>query len=578
MEHTTPHEPHEHKTEAQLSHILDKLHRHEHDHNPLTRAVEGTGDAHELPNQLNYHYPFPLDAEKQAALQDGYVEALTLLKATQGVPTEETALLKERLERNTQIRLDLLRYNTDNFRPLDHTDESTPFLTFTDITGAGYFRYETPEDFEKGMLRAAGWAHWVDAAISTMEEGAQKGETTPSAVAIATHDHLAMIKNGMFEGFLAPLQQAEAIPTSLQKQYEQAMRNAAQNYEKLSQYVSERYIPAARSDERPGLKYLDTGLEQYQRILRYWTSEQLHPETLFRYAQEQYQKHEAELTALSAELGFRGAAALIAAIQKNHQFHSFSSAAEMHGAYTTITDIAMEQLPRLFKTLPQQYPEIRLTKALPGANIAKYVMPSRDGQRAGGIHVAVDDPTTYPAARILGLALHEGVPGHHLQLSLQSENSKHPYLQASVRHPAYRESWAQYAESLVHELGIPVHPYEHAAMIATKLLIARGVMLDVGLHYYGWSIAEAKQKKLAMHGNDDRQTHYEILRYLAWPGQISAYLFDGVFRELRHHAETELGSQFDVREFHDAVLQHGEMPLDLLPAHLHAWTNKQKTH
>lgn len=579
----------EDKANIILAGQFDMLQKVESMHNPLAAAISGE-QVSEFPNQVNYHYPFPLEEDKRRVLLDAYATAHEELTYRPGV-SHRFVTAAERLRRSLEVRIDMLRHNTDPLRPINHTDISPPDTALQDFTGHGLFRFLQPDDFEASSMRARSWNEWVDTAIEYMEEGIARGEAQPSAIAKATARRLIgivsddqLLQKLMKPAYSSPIEieadtlglavSHKRLPLKSYQGYKQSMQQVIGGYQKLRSYVTDRYVPASRSDDTPGLYHVDNGQEQYQRILRYWMGQSVRADDILEYAQAQYVESAAKLTQIASRFGLPDAGSVIRMLKHDKQYHTFQTHDQIKAAYSLVVDQQWDSLPILFRYWdPDSKPDIYVTTAVSkGAEIAKHEVPSADGRRKGRIFITVADPEEYSTTNMRRIALHEGVPGHHLQMTLQSEGAVHPYMLDSVRHPAYRESWAVYAQSIGDEMTLPITDADRASVLANDLVIARAVILDIGLHDRGWSIERAKLERRAMHGTEGKDVeHYDILRYGAWPGQAVNYLFSNIFRGLRQQAHQELGDTFDVRTFHNVVLEAGEMPFDMLQQHVSTW-------
>jgi prolyl oligopeptidase len=181
-----------------------------------------------------------------------------------------------------------------------------------------------------------------------------------------------------------------------------------------------------------------------------------------------------------------------------------------------------------------------------------------------------------PKWEMEALSLHESVPGHHLQISLAQEMENVPEFRRHIGYSAFVEGWALYAESLGNDLGMYKDPYSKFGQLSYEMWRAVRLVVDTGMHSQGWTRQQAIDFFRANTGKTDQDITVEVDRYIVWPGQALAYKLGQLkIRELRTHAEKTLGNGFEIRSFHDAVLEEGAMPLDILEAHMNAWLAKQ---
>ncbi|MHB8764509.1 MAG: DUF885 domain-containing protein, partial [Deferrisomatales bacterium] len=208
---------------------------------------------------------------------------------------------------------------------------------------------------------------------------------------------------------------------------------------------------------------------------------------------------------------------------------------------------------------------------------AYYEAGSLEAGRPGYFFANTYDLASRPRWEMEALTLHEAVPGHHLQISLAREEERAPWFRKHGSSTAYVEGWALYAESLGDEMGFYRDPYARFGRLAFELWRAIRLVVDTGLHALGWSRQQAIEYGRTTSGKGDREIVVEVDRYLVWPGQALAYKIGELrLQELRARAARELGERFDLRVFHDRVLEGGALPLDVLEARIDAWIAAEK--
>ena len=236
-------------------------------------------------------------------------------------------------------------------------------------------------------------------------------------------------------------------------------------------------------------------------------------------------------------------------------------------------------LPSLFKTLPRTPYGIREVPdyIAPKTTTAYYMPPAGDGTKAGFYYVNTYDLKSRPLYGVQALSLHEAVPGHHLQLALQQELAM-PNFRKFGGFTAFIEGWALYSERLGLEVGFYEDPYDDFGRLTYEIWRACRLVVDTGIHYFGWTRAQAIEFMEQNSGLSKHNIRAEVDRYISWPGQALAYKTGELkIRELRNRAETELGDEFDVREFHEAVLSQGAVPLDVLETQVEAYIRSAAT-
>jgi uncharacterized protein (DUF885 family) len=244
----------------------------------------------------------------------------------------------------------------------------------------------------------------------------------------------------------------------------------------------------------------------------------------------------------------------------------------MLAAYRDIAKRIDPELPRLFRELPRQPYGVRAMAKEQGDNVEHYLPGAQDGSRAGYFMANTNDLHRVPRWDMPDLVLHEAMPGHHLQFARASEMNNLPDFRRNNFLPAYAEGWALYAESLGDQLGVLDDPYDKYGQLNGEIWRASRLVIDTGMHALGWSRERAQQYLRDHTGLTEREIVAEVDRYIVWPGQATAYKV-GQLRivALRDHARQVLGDRFDLREFHNVVLDGGAVPLSVLDTTVESW-------
>ena len=295
---------------------------------------------------------------------------------------------------------------------------------------------------------------------------------------------------------------------------------------------------------------------------------------------QEVERIQAEMLQVVQQVGFQGSlTAFIEFLRTDPRFYVNEPAALLKETSYVLKRMDGE-LPRLFKTLPRLPYGIRPIPdfSAPGNTAAYYFPGTGDGCRAGMYYVNTDDLKSRPLYEIEALSLHEAVPGHHLQIAMQQELSDLPNFRRQVFFTAYVEGWALYAERLGLEAGFYTDPYSNFGRLSYEMWRACRLVVDTGMHVLGWS----RQQAIDFMAENTSSTMLNIInevdRYIAWPGQALAYKIGELkIRELRKRAETALGSQFDLREFHDVILLSGSVPLDILENRVTSWIGQVRS-
>jgi len=379
----------------------------------------------------------------------------------------------------------------------------------------------------------------------------------------------------------APLEGKE-VDAELKQQVEQGIENCFKgSLRGLLNFIEEFYSERVRDD--PGCKSLRNGVDVYAQCLRFHT-------TTAKTAQEIHDLGLQEVARIEARfqhevldiLGFKGTFTEFAGSLKKDPTFFYTSEEELLAGYRALVEKITARLPEFFGKLPKMPLEV-VSKT--GGPAAYYFAGTPDGKRPGRFYVNVSRLHERAKYEMPALALHEGVPGHHLQGALALENEELPrflryiedrrYEFCPSRRPlytAYLEGWALYCERLGEEMGMYTSPQELFGRFSVEMMRAVRLVVDTGIHHFGWNVEKAAaymEEKTGMAGSECSS---ECHRYAAWPGQACGYKIGQLaIEECRQRAEAALGSGFDLRAFHDLVLGAGPLPLDVLGQRVDAW-------
>jgi uncharacterized protein (DUF885 family) len=287
----------------------------------------------------------------------------------------------------------------------------------------------------------------------------------------------------------------------------------------------------------------------------------------------------AEMNAVREQVGFEGdLKAFFEHLQTDDRFY-FKTEDEALQAYRDVQQKINPLLPKLFDIFPKADYEVRPVEAFRAESHAgaSYQSPTPDGSRPGVFYLNTFNLKAQPNFLVETLSIHEASPGHHFQISIQQEVESLPAFRRFGGYTAYAEGWALYAESLGKELGLFTDPYQWYGRLSDEQLRAMRLVVDTGLHYYGWSRQQAIDYMLANSSMAESDVVAEVERYIVIPGQALAYkVGQRVIRELRTEAEAELGDRFDVRAFHRQVLVDGALPMGVLQTKIREWIAAEK--
>ncbi len=357
----------------------------------------------------------------------------------------------------------------------------------------------------------------------------------------------------------------------IEKQGATIIRDAIMpGYRELLKVYLDEYIPHCRTTA--GIVSVHGGLAYYEYLLRFFTTTDMNPTEIHELGMSEMARIQVEMETIKDKTGFRGdLQSFFAELRTNPRFFA-KSEKELLGQTALIAKTAEGELPRFFTRLPRGTYNI---KAAPGT--AAYYMPSTgDGTTPGSYFIGTGDLDAQPLYGLTALTLHEGVPGHHLQTALAFELDL-PDFRRHIYHSAYGEGWGLYSERLGIEMGLYKDPYDDFGRLTYEAWRAARLVVDTGLHAFGWSRDEAIAYMLDNTGLTRPEVVAQIDRYITWPAQATSYKIGEIrIRALREKAEAALGSRFDIREFHDTVVGNGSLPIAVLEEIVDEWLAAQQ--
>ena len=348
-------------------------------------------------------------------------------------------------------------------------------------------------------------------------------------------------------------------------------------YLRFARFLEVSYIPAGR--DKPGIDALPDGARYYQFLIKRTTTTNLTAAQIHQIGLDEVGKDEAEMLAIAQKLGFKDLASFRASLKTNPKEHP-ASADALIAAYKGYLGPMQARLPQLFGVLPKAPFEVTtvpdyLAKTAPPAY---YEPGSPDGSRPGRLFIDTYDATHRNLYSVESIAYHEGIPGHHLQISIAQEMTGIPEFRKFERYTAYTEGWAFYAERLGKDVGLYQDPYSDYGRLENEVWRAIRLVVDTGVHSEGWTRDQMVQYFREHSNIDEPSIQSEVDRYVAWPSQALAYKIGQLkILELRARAQKALGDKFDIRAFHDQVIDSGALPLDILEQRIDAWIARQTT-
>ena len=471
-------------------------------------------------------------------------------------------------------------------------DFGTRFFTITSLGGwhtrfADLIRatpYSSEQDYRDLLARLAGFGPYARQNVDLLRMGMESGYTQPCASLQGYGRSITGYVSDTPEAsvFARPF---AAMPDSVPAPVREELRGEALRvidevvnpaYQAFADFYAESYEPGCRTSV--GLSSLPGGREAYDHALRYYTSLDTDAPTIHALGRQEVARIRAEMEAVMDEVDFEGDfAEFLAFLRSDPQF--YASDAETYLRHVAWIGKTIEaRLPQFFSRLPSNPYGISVIprQIAPMTATAFYQPGAADGTRAGQYFVNLYDLSSRPLYELPALGLHESVPGHHLQISLQGENEDLPDWRRFYYFHAFGEGWGLYAEFLGEEMGIYRTPYERFGRLIYDMWRAARLVVDTGMHAMGWTRQEAIDFMLANTGLTPANVVAEVDRYITYPGQATAYKHGELkIRELRRRAEAALGDRFDLREFHIALLTGGSLPLKVLDNRMQRWIDAQ---
>jgi uncharacterized protein (DUF885 family) len=446
---------------------------------------------------------------------------------------------------------------------------------------------QTIADYEDTLARLETLPKTVDQNLALLQEGLKRGYTPPKLMlrdlpkqiaGLFPSDPLASPLLEPFTRFPAGIPDADrARLTARAKQI--YMANVAPSFQKLHDYVVSRYLPACR--ESIAATALPNGAKSYAFHVRWQTTTNLPPQQIHELGLSEVKRIRAEMDKVIASTGFKGSFHDFTEFLRTDPQFFYEKPGDLVNGYRIVVKRIDPELAHLFGKLPRLpygvcvIPEFKA----PSQTTAYYEPGAPSAGRPGCYFVNTYNLHARPKWEMEALSLHESVPGHHLQISLAQEMENEPEFRKHVGYSAFVEGWALYSESLGEELGMYKDPYSKFGQLSYEMWRAVRLVVDTGMHSSGWTREQAIQFFRDNTGKTDQDITVEVDRYIVWPGQALAYKIGQLkIRELRAQAETRLGAKFDVRKFHDAVLENGAVPLGVLEAHMKQWIDEQAAH
>ncbi|WP_197527661.1 DUF885 domain-containing protein [Posidoniimonas polymericola] len=517
------------------------------------------------------------DANRRAAAQAEFLKRAEAIAADQLEPVERInlALFKRELSDEAQEH----RFHT-HLTPV--SNRSGFHIEFPELPEKAPLK--TVKDYENYSARLRAFGRHTAGNIALMREGVRQGVTMPAVIlegwqeSVDPHvvdDPVDSLLYKPFEEF------PESFSTADQERLRAAGRDAIAQvvspaYARFKQFMADEYVPNCRTDI--GASALPGGRDFYRHRVRHFTTLDLTPDEVHQRGLAEVARIRGEMQAIVERVEFDGdLPAFFTHLRTDPKYYA-KTPKELLAECSFLLKRIDGQLPKLFGKLPRTPYGLREIPdyIAPKTTSAYYQPPAGDGSQAGFFCLNTYNLPSRPLYALESLALHESVPGHHLQIALQQELEGLPEFRKYSGFTAYVEGWALYAERLGKEIGCYEDPYSDFGRLSMEMWRACRLVVDTGMHYKGWTRQQAIDYMVDNSALSEHNIRAEVDRYIGWPGQALGYKIGELkIRDLRAEAEQRLGDRFDVRAFHNAVLETGAVPLDVLEEHVHEWLEEQ---
>lgn len=450
--------------------------------------------------------------------------------------------------------------------------------------GGSVHPFNTVKDYEDWVKRLDDYIAFLDTSIANMKEGIAKGIVLPKVLTEKTIVQLEEFITKPVEEhlFFRPIQ---SMPEGISQSDRDRLAGEYQNvietklrpkYTELKQFLVAEYLPVCRTTS--GIGALPNGAATYNYLIKLHTTTNLTADEIHELGKREVERILVEMEEAKNQIGFKGdIKVFLEFIRNSPEQMPFQDPQEVIANFNQIKEKINDKFDQVFELTPKADFVVRRTEAFREASAsAEYVPGTKDASRPGIFYVPIPNVSKYNKFADEALFLHEAIPGHHYQLSLQQENKALPKFLHPESLGVFVEGWALYAESLGKELDLYDDPIQYFGMLSMEMHRAIRLVVDTGMHSKGWTREQAIQYSLDHEAESEASIISEIERYMATPGQALSYKMGQIkIRTLRTKAEQKLGAQFDVRAFHSQVLNSGSLPLVLLEEKIENWINSQ---
>ena len=452
-------------------------------------------------------------------------------------------------------------------------------------SGSGNQPFKTVADYDNWLQRATAFSVWADSAIVYFRKGMALNIVLPRAVVIKMIPQMMDLvtkdaTKSLFYGpvTLMPATFSDSDKIRLTTAYIDMINKAIiPSYKKLGDFLKTEYLPKARTSS--GIIALPGGDKLYAYLVKFWTTTNKTPDEIYETGLAEVKRIKTLMEEIKTEVQFKGSLdSFFNFMKTDKQFMPFKTAEEVLTATRNIQSRIEPNLKKMFRLTPKTKFEIRQTEAFRAASAsAEYYPGLPDGTRPGIYYIPIVDATKFnTTAGMESTFLHEALPGHHYQTSIQTENTALPAFRRFIWYGAYGEGYALYCESLGKELGLYTDPYQYMGALGDEMHRAIRLVVDVAIHTGKMTREEAIAYSMENEPISEGGAVAEIERYMVYPGQALSYKTGALkIRELRNKYSQLLGDKFDLASFHTEYLKDGCMPLEIIERSMDEWAKKQ---
>ena len=519
--------------------------------------------------------------KKQAAFFDKYENELATIDTTSLSAEEKNSY--DIIKWEVSGGKDLLKYDT-NLMPI-HQFWGTHLTMGQFAGGTSAQPFKTEKDYKNFLKRMETYSVWIDSAMVYMRKGIEKKMVLPKSLTIKVIPQFESmvttnVEDNLFYSTIKsfPKDFTEEQKNTFKKEYVAVIKEKLEpQFKKMTEFLKNEYLPASRNTS--GIGSLPNGTALYKAYAKQWTTTSKTPEEIHELGLKEVARIKAEMEKVKTQVGFKGTInEFFEHVKTKPELMSFKKPEEVITNFERIYTVIKPNVNKLFSLQPKSPFEIRRTEKFREQTAsAEYNQGAADGSRPGVFYVPIPDVKTYNCYGDEDLFLHEAIPGHHFQISLQQENQELPDFRKYNWFGAYGEGWALYTESLGKELGLYTDPYQYFGMLGNEMHRAVRLVVDTGIHTKGWTREQAIKYSLENEAEGEAGIIAEIERYMAIPGQALSYKMGQLkILELRKKAQEKMKDKFDIKVFHQKVLESGVLPLALLENKINNWIETGK--